>query len=143
MASCCHLGSSRSFFACGFVSNGHVVLGASRVAGAHRSCGSPVAGTQQAQGGKMVTLGDSFSPGAGFLKSAKDYKGGDCLEDYKTIDDGLTAPASSRLDLHPSAGPEQRRCRLGRRLGRRDDRPHQQRCGDCEEQVSVSGHRIR
>lgn len=42
-------------------------------------------GRQQGQGGKVVTLGDSYSSGTGIFKSAKDYEGGDCLQDYKTI----------------------------------------------------------
>jgi len=48
---------------------------------------APVAALRQGhrQGGKVVTLGDSYSSGTGIFKSAKDYEGGDCLQDYKTI----------------------------------------------------------
>jgi len=42
-------------------------------------------GRRQAQGGKVVTVGDSYSAGVGIWKSASDYEGGDCLRDVKTI----------------------------------------------------------
>jgi len=42
-------------------------------------------GKRQAQGGKVVTMGDSYSSGTGIFKRNQDYEGGDCLQDYKTI----------------------------------------------------------
>jgi len=38
-----------------------------------------------AAGGKVVTLGDSYSSGCGIHKSPNDYEGGDCMRDHKTI----------------------------------------------------------
>jgi len=35
-------------------------------------------------GGKVVTLGDSYSSGTGIHKSGRDYEGGECWRDWKT-----------------------------------------------------------
>jgi len=40
--------------------------------------------TKQASGGKVVTLGDSYSSGTGIHRNGRDYEGGDCWRDLKT-----------------------------------------------------------
>lgn len=42
------------------------------------------ASLEVAAGGKVVTLGDSYSSGTGIHKSGRDYEGGDCWRDWKT-----------------------------------------------------------
>ena len=87
------------------------------------------------------------------LQNVKYYEGGHCLQDNKTIEGGqgcrqgtvrvLAYPRMLRRGWILIPEPAIAARQIERQHGRPDERPHEQRCGDCEEQVPVSGHRSR
>jgi len=55
-------------------------------------------------GGKVVTIGDSYSSGTGIHKRKEDYEGGDCTRDLKTIPGAQYASAQGMTSVNVACG---------------------------------------
>jgi hypothetical protein len=53
-----------------------------------------------AAGGKVVTIGDSYSSGTGIHKNLADYEGGECCRDWKTIPGARYASAEGMTGIN-------------------------------------------